>query len=78
MLQEDELSGMGIVIKYSYHNTVLRIHLIIPDQSTTSSKKLEGWFDLVRNEKKKLSSCFVFLVNEKNSYVFLSPYKMFF
>lgn len=40
LLWEDELSGLGTVITYSYHSTVSGIHpIVIPDQSTTSSKK---------------------------------------
>lgn len=60
LLREDELSNMGTVIKYSYHSAISRIHPIIPDQSTTSSKTQEGEFDFVRNERKKHGCCFVF------------------
>lgn len=69
LLREDELSSMGTVIKYSYHNAVSRIHPIIPDQSATSSKNQEGWFDLVRNERKKHSCCFVFFGEWKQIHI---------
>lgn len=55
LLQEDELSSMGTIIKYSYHSAVSRIHPIIPDQSTTSSEKQEGRVDLVSNERKTIA-----------------------
>lgn len=43
LLWEDELSGLGTVITYSYHSTVSGIHpVVIPDQSTTSSKKTQN------------------------------------
>ena len=60
LLWEDELSSMGILIKYSYHYAVSRIHPIIPDESTTSSKKQERGFDLVENERQRHSCCFIF------------------